>query len=202
MTVLRVLYPKVLLPKSKRIDVLRRRFIKGAVFLQNDYAALPSIDQRRVETALTTLQRRRAQFDAADVCEAIANALNRKAEKTANTLIADLITNYVASVAQIWLRHGLRPTRAVHPANPNYRSKFHRFAELVLTGLVEPWSQRHDGNQSETAAKLRKAHARIPKNDRKDVRAALRRSDVEWLVVDGHLKTALGRIQKTTPRKP
>ena len=56
-------------------------------------------------------------------------------ERTDNTLIADLITNYVASVAQIWLRHGIRPGRAVHPSNPNYRSKFHRFVDLVLTAV-------------------------------------------------------------------
>ena len=189
LTVLRALFPRVLLPKSKRADVLRRRLAQGAIFLKNDYAALPSIYQRRVETTLTRLRGRRAQFDAADVCEAIANALDGNEERTANTLIADLITNYVSSVALIWLRHGIRPSRAVHPSNPNYRSKFHRFVDLVLTAVLEPWSKRHDGDDLETLAKLRKAHARLPKDIRRVVRVS--RSDVEWLVSDGHLKRAL-----------
>jgi len=202
LTVLRAVFPRVLLPKSNRIGLLRRCFTQGAVFLKNDYAALPSVDQRRVETTLTTLQRRRAQFDAADVCEAIANALNGNKERIANTLIADLITNYVASVALIWVRHGIRPSRAVDHLNPNYRSKFHGFVDLLLTAMVEPWSKRHDGDQSETLAKLRKAHARLPKDDRKDVRPALRRSDVEWLVGESHLRRALSLIQKTIPQTP
>jgi hypothetical protein len=202
LTVLRALFPRVLLPRSKRVDVLRRRFAQGAVFFKNDYAALPPVYQRSVETTLTTLQGRRAEFDAADVCAAIANALDANEESIANTLIADLITNYVCSVALIWLRHGIRPSRAVDQLNPNYRSKFHSFVDLLLTAVVEPWSKRHDGDQSETLAKLRKAHARLPKDDRKDVRPALRRSDVEWLVGESHLRRALSLIQKTTPQTP
>ena len=56
LTVLHALYPTALLPKSKRVDVLRRRFAEAALFLRNDYAALPSVYQRKVETTLIKLQ--------------------------------------------------------------------------------------------------------------------------------------------------
>jgi hypothetical protein len=201
LTVLRTLSPRALLPKVKKIDRgrLRRCFAKCAVFLKNDYTALRSVDQRRVEAALTTLLRSRAEFDAADVCDTIANALDGDDGNAVNTFIYDLITDYVAAVAEIWLQHGLRPGRAV---DAHYRGKFHRFVDLVLTAVVEPWSKRHDGDEGETAASLRKAHARLPEDIRKVVSPALRRSDVEWLVSEGHLRRALRPIQKTIPQTP
>jgi hypothetical protein len=199
LTVLRAVVPKVLLPKIKRIDLLRRCFAKGAIFLKNDYASLHSVDQRRVEAALTKLQKRPAEFDAADVCEAIANALDENDGHAVNTVIYDLITDYVAAVAEIWLQHSIRPGRAV---DSHYQGRFHRFVDLVLTAVVEPWSKRHDGDQGETAASLRKAHARLSEDARKVVNPALRRSDVEWLVGEGHLRSARRPIQKTIPQTP
>ena len=201
LTVLRPLVPRALLPNFKKIDrtSLRCWFAKGAVFLKNDYTALRSVDQRRVEAALTTLQRSRAEFDAADVCEAIANALDSGDAKAISTAIYDLITDYVAAVAEIWLQHGIKPGRAV---DSHYRGRFHRFVDLVLTAVVEPWSKRHDGDQCETAASLRKAHARLPEDVRKVVSPTLRRSDVEWLVSEDHLRRALRPIQKPTPQTP
>jgi hypothetical protein len=199
LTVLRAVFPRVLLPKSKRIDLLRRRFTQGAVFLKNDYAALPSVDQRRVETTLTTLQRRRAEFDAADVCEVIVKALDSDDGNAINIAIHDLITDYVAAVAEIWLQHGMKPGRAV---DSHYQGRFHRFVDLVLTAVVEPWSKRHDGDQREAAARLRQAHARLPEDFRKVVSPAPKRSDVEWLVSEDHLKKALCLIQKTAPPTP
>ena len=174
-TVLRAMVPRASLPNFKKIDrtSLRRWFAKGAVYLKEDYAALRSVDQRRVEAALTTLQRSRAEFDAADVCEAIANALDSDDGNAVNTVIYDLITDYVATVAEIWLQHGVRPGRAV---DSHYPGKFHRFVDLVLTAVVEPWSKRHDGDQGETAASLYRAHARLPEDVRKVVNPAPRRS--------------------------
>jgi hypothetical protein len=60
---------------------------------------------------------------------------------------ATLITDYVAVVADLWRAAGLRPGRAHDPADPEYRSHFHRFVELVarpggnITGLASvTWS--------------------------------------------------------------
>jgi hypothetical protein len=202
LTILRALYPKVLLPKSKRVDVLRRRFAEAAVFLKNDYAALPSVYQRKVEATLATLRGRRAQFDAADVCEEITNALEGAEKRTTQKFISDLITNFVSEVALIWLRRGLRLGRGVNVLKLDYHGPFHRFVEFVLTDVLEPWSKRHDGEQSEMVAKLRKAYAQLSAEDRRDVRATLRRSDVAWLVCENHLKDAFSLIQKTVPRTP
>jgi len=102
----------------------------------------------------------------------------------------------VAAAAGIWLQHGIKPTRAFRPSNGDYKSKFTRFVDLVLTCIVEPWSKRYDGNQRETAAKLYAAHAQLPKDDRKLVRPTARRSDIEWLVSDDHVRKALARSKK------
>jgi len=101
------------------------------------------------------LRDKNAEFNAAGVCESIASALD--GDKGINTAIHDLITEYVAALAEIWLQHGIKPARAAHPSNPNYRGKFHRFADLVLTSAVEPWSRRHDGDNQELLATLREA---------------------------------------------
>lgn len=198
LTVLRAITPRSSLPKGAKFESparLRPYFAEASALLKEDYSALRAIDQRKVETALTALRDSRdTELDAADVCEAIANALDDHEE--ISTAVHDLITEYVAVLAEIWLKHGVKPGRAVHPSNPNYRGKFHRFAEFVLTAVVEPWSKRHDGDHREALAELCKAHAQLPKEDRKFVGRALRRSDVEWLVSDDHVKKALAQVKK------
>jgi hypothetical protein len=102
------------------------------------------------------------------------------------------------------MHHAITPGRTVNPSNPNYRGKFHRFLDLVLTAVVDPWSKRHDRAQVERASKLRKAHARLSEDVRKVVSPAPRRSDVEWLVSDESVKKALARIRylKGVPTAP
>ena len=205
LTVLRAMTPRPSLPKLEKIGRagLRRCFADGAVFCKEDYSALRAVDQRRIESALIALlNRRSADFDAADVCELIASALDVDERDGISTAASDLITEYVAAVAEIWVHHRIRPARAVHRSNPNYRGKFHRLVDLVLTAVVEPWSKRHDGDQHETLAKLRKAHAQLPEDFRKVASGVLRGCDVEWLVSDYHLRIALARVQKTTPETP
>jgi hypothetical protein len=46
------------------------------------------------------------------------------------------VTNYVRRIAQIWRSAELTPTRARSFWDNTYESKFHRFAELMLAGLV------------------------------------------------------------------
>jgi hypothetical protein len=205
LTVLRAMTPRPSLPKLEKIGRagLRRCFADGAVLCKKDYSALRAVDQRRIESALVALlNRRSADFDAADVCEAIVSALDVYEGSVIKTAIDDLITDYVATVAAIWVHHGIRPARAVQPLNPNYRGKFHRFVDLVLTAVVDPWSKRHDSDQIERASKLRKAHAQLPEDVRKVVSPARRRSDVEWLVSDDSVKRALARVRKSAPHTP
>jgi hypothetical protein len=205
LTVLRAITPRPSLPKFDQIGraSLRRCFAEGAALLKEDYSAMRAVDQRRVESALTSLRNRRdAAFNAAEVCEAIANALDAVEGSAAKTAIDDLITDYVAAVAAIWVHHAIRPGRTVNPSNPSYRGKFHRFLDLVLTAVVDPWSRRHDDAQIEQASKLRQAHAQLPEDVRKVVSPAPRRSDVEWLVSDESVKKALARIRKSAFQTP
>lgn len=196
-TVLRAIVPRRSLPKLDKLDPadLQSRFAEASVFFKDEYSALHAVDQRRVESALTALGRKRAKFGAADVCEAVAGALDYSEGNATRTAIADLITDYVAAAAKIWRQQGIRATRAVHPDNRDYRGKFHRFVDLVLTSIVEPWSKRYDGNQRETAAKLYEAYVQ------KSVSPVARRSDVECLVSDDHVIKAVARLKKPAPRK-
>jgi hypothetical protein len=128
--VLRAVIPRSS-PAMVRTNTIRMHsaFAEAAVLLRVDYSALPAIDQRRVESALTGLLEE-DRFDTADICTTLSRTL------ASNEKDEILITDYVTAVAQIWRRHGLRPARARDPENAAYRSKFHRFAELVLTSLV------------------------------------------------------------------
>jgi hypothetical protein len=174
---------------------MHRAFAEAAVLLQVDYSALPAIAQRRVESALTGLLEE-DRFDTADVCMTLSRALASNEKDKISRSAAGLITDYVTAIAKIWRRHGLRPARARDPENAAYRSKFHRFADLVLTSLVDPWSKRHEGDQAERLERLRETHAKLAKDIRKSVRPTPRRSDVEWLVSEDHLRRAFRGTKK------
>jgi hypothetical protein len=75
---------------------------------------------------------------AADVFATIATVLADDIVKGATTQNSKSITHYVAELAAIWRRAGLNPRRAFGYLNPNYKSKFHRFAELVLKVMANP----------------------------------------------------------------
>lgn len=180
-----------------------RAFAEAAIILRDDYAALPALDQRRVESTLTTLVEERSDtLDTPDVCATLSDALTLNTKEKASPAAPDLITDYVTDVARIWRQHGLWPSRARNPFDAAYHSRFHRFTDLVLTAVVEPWSKRHDGDHVERLAKLRAAHAALPKNIRGAVRAGLPRTDTEWLVSEDHLRRALKRFKKTAPQTP
>jgi hypothetical protein len=179
---------------------LRRRFTEAAILLREDYSALPALDQRQVESALTHLSETTDDnFDAADVCMTMSKALDRNGRDEISRSIADLITDYVAEVANVWRQHGLRPARARDNLDKSYQGRFHRFVELILTSVVDPWSRRHDGDQHEMLVKRRKSHDQLPQDVRRIVGAGLQRSDVEWLVADDHLKRALAAGSKNDP---
>ncbi len=197
LTVLRAVTPRSSLPEGANFESrhrLRHSFAEASDLLQQDYSALGAIDQRRIESALTDLRDNNPEFDAGDVCDSISSAL--VGDKGINAAIHDLITGYVVALAEIWLQHGIKPGRAVHPSNPNYQGKFHRFADLVLTSAVEPWSKRHDGPNQKLSATLRNTHAQLPADIRRFVSYAPRRGDVEWLVSEDHVRAAIVRLKK------
>jgi hypothetical protein len=195
-------------PKSMRSNIngadcaeLRSFFAESASFVKQEYEALHAFEQRNVESALTSLRNcKEAKLDAAKVSETMAKALDDGDEDAMGAALHDLITDYVAAVARVWLQNGLKPARGAHPSKEHYRAKFHRFVDLLLTAVVEPWSKRHDGNFEKMAAELRQLHAELPKDIQKIASPAPRRSDVQWLVTDDHVKKALARFKKSTSK--
>ena len=75
-------------------------------------------------------------------------------------------TQYVAEIAEIWRLAGLKPSRANNPWTVGHRSRFNRFADLVLTALQEPQAQRHDGNAYALSRAIKRAHASLPEEIR------------------------------------
>ena len=163
---------------------VHRGLAKSAKFLKQDYSALHPIDQQNVETALTRLLNcQDAAVDAANVSKTIAKALDVKADGISSG-VHDLVTDYVAIVIRIWKQHGLKPVRS----RP---SKFHRFVDLVLTAADEPRSKRHAVSFNDILVEQREFYRSLPKDIRRLTRAAPRRSDIQWLVTDDHVKKAI-----------
>jgi hypothetical protein len=76
------------------------------------------------------------QTSAAEVFATIATVLASDIFKNVTTQNSQAITCYVAELAAIWRRARLSPRRAFGYLNPNYKSKFHMFADLVLKALA------------------------------------------------------------------
>ena len=105
--------------------------------------------------------------------------------------VSDLIVPYVAVVARLWRQFDLYPSRATRRGDPKYKSRFHRFVELVLTAMTEPGSNRHNQNIDEIAEQTRAAHAQLPLQIRAKISCALKREDVEWFVSEDHIRKAM-----------
>jgi hypothetical protein len=170
----------------------------------SDYSGLDFGSRHKCETALTVLAKTATQaVTASAVFEALAAAVAADRSADGRADVGDLIVRHVAIVATLWRKAGLRPTRATRRWDPKYKSRFHRFVELVLTAMTEPSSRRHHENIELIALQIRAAHGRLPSELRRFVSPGLRRADVEWLVSEDHVKKALRtpiqKIDRDTP---
>jgi hypothetical protein len=154
--------------------------------LHDDYSALSWQARANVEAALSTL-RSKGTPTAAIVFTTMASAVRAAGSDGVDRLIHALIVDYVAEVAEIWRSAGLRPGRAFYPESldkersASYRSAFHRFIDLVLTALVEPWASRHDGDLDADS-------------QQRGSSTDLGGRDTGWLVNDHDLKEALRHV--------
>ena len=123
------MFPRVLLPESKRIDFSRRRFAQGAVFIKNDYAALPSVDQRRVETTLANFRRRRQNSMLLMFARTVKALIGHDGNAINTAVQYRPHPNTWRPFAVIWLGHGSRPGRAMDSLLTP-RVGFHRFVDL------------------------------------------------------------------------
>jgi hypothetical protein len=171
--------------------------------LSRDYSGLDSNSQRKCESALIALASRTQDISGSAVFGALADAISAERPDNARPGVDDLIVRYVADTATLWREVRLRPTRATRSGDPTYKSRFHRFVELVLTGVAEPSSRRHDENIALVARAIRVAHTQLPAELRRLVSPRHRRADVEWLVSEDHIKKALAEAtQKIDPDTP
>jgi hypothetical protein len=81
------------------------------------------------------------------------------------------VTSYVHRIAQVWRSADLRPTRARSFWDKAYESKFHRFTEFVLAGLVNLGMKRQ-----EFSARTKAGYAMY-----------------EWHLSEDHVRAALGK---------
>lgn len=170
------------------------------IALADDYADQSWEIRLAVERALVRLLARRSnRVSALGVFSCLASATKGKKLKGRRREIAPLLVAYLREVACHWREARLEPTRIFrkqeHGKEKTARhvSRFHRFADLVLTAIVEPWSRRHDGDLKSLGAQIREVHRSLPREERSGISAAPRRIDVEWLISDDHLKKALGK---------
>jgi len=167
---------------------------KKIIGLKLNYEALDPAIHEKCEAALGALAHAPASVTTATVFKALTAAIEESRNPGAAILAEahDLITDYVAKVAALWLRDKLPASRATHPENPQYKSRLHRFVELALTAVTEPGSNRHTANMEKVARQIAANHAQLPSDERTKVGKGLRRIDREWLVSDDHVRKALG----------
>jgi hypothetical protein len=114
-------------------------------WLKNNYAGLRAETQGNCEAALAKLgKKKRKSVKAHMVFDALVAGLENESISSPDP--AMLISNYVLALALLWESAGLYPGRAYREGDPSYKSKFHRYSELILTAVAEPWAQRHSGD--------------------------------------------------------
>jgi hypothetical protein len=126
----------------------------------------------------------------------LAEALPAEDTQKIKTGTHRLRSHYIAEVAKIWRRAGLKPFRSNDPWTIGHRGRFHCFAEFVLTAIAEPQTRRHDGDNDIYALRraTKRAHDRLTEDIRPLVSLELSRVDRQWLTSDDHLKRGLSKL--------
>jgi hypothetical protein len=166
-------------------DVKLARTVLGAMaqIKKAHYEALDMQSRASVENALAGLAGKSGadhSVKAVDVFAAAAAALNGVEQPNVSKHVQVLIIRYVVRVAEIWLGAGLKPSRAVSSSNKAHRSKFHRFAELIMIGTAAPRLLEHERRHSPEKMGSRKA---------------MRRPGYQWILSDDHVRRALRQVQ-------
>lgn len=131
------------------------------------FSTLGMAVRREVEKAIVGLvaasSNAKIEPSAATVFATMADALGSDKTEKLSAQSSRAITSYVADLAEIWRRAGQKPSRVII-FSMEFRSKFHRFADLVLTAMADP---RADSRQE-----LVSSRQELVSDD--DVKAALR----------------------------
>jgi len=154
-----------------------------------DFSSLSPLVQEDCKSALSLAVKNGTVDGAEVVFKVLADGITPLARPPRGA--SDIVIDYVATVASIWRSQGLRPARAW--SETGYRSRFHRFCDLVLTALVEPDSRRHEKDLVNVSTKAWARQRQLPAEYRKFVRGGLRRKDTQWLVTHHCLREGLRR---------
>jgi hypothetical protein len=166
-----------------------RKYAYDAIGLTVDFSSLSPPLQENCKSALSLAIKSGAGTGAVAVFKALADGVSDSPRPPRGA--SDIVIDYVAAVAAEWRSSGLRAGRALKSGNASYKSKFHRFCDLVLTVLVEPDSRRHQEGLDQLSEKAWARQRRLPREDRKYVRGGLPRKDSQWLVTAHCLREGL-----------
>jgi len=161
------------------------------------YSGLDLASRRKCEAAVSSVERSSGSGAAITILTALAAVLKDEWDPASelSSEAGDLISDYVANIAALWRENGLPATRANCPGHPEYKSRLHRFADLVLTAVTEPGSNRHSPDLEQITQRSWAKHAQLDPELRNKIGKELKREDREWLVTDGHVRKALELCQ-------
>jgi hypothetical protein len=162
----------------------------------NDFASMGNQAQRSCEAAMAGLAGE-GRSRASSIFRALVSALDVEQNAKPSALIDAQIIDYVAIVAAAWRAAGIIPSRARSSQASPYTRRFHRFVDLVLAAMVEPWAVRHDAGREAKIQKSREVHRQLPRELRQ-ISRPVRATDVYWLVTDDHVRKALRRAAQKT----
>jgi hypothetical protein len=170
------------------------------IVIKSDFSVLDHAYQRKAEKAISAIANAsNKKIAVSDIFDVLASTLDSGPSQKVSAEVHTLIVDYVAKVAKVWLGVGLKPSRARHDYDPNYTSRFHRFVDLVLTAVTEPWVQRHLVSVDDVRQQARVGHARLPASLRRIASPAAKQADIMWLVSEDHIKKALQKTRRDTP---
>jgi hypothetical protein len=170
------------------------------IVMTEEYSALDMADRQACELALQRLANSIQEKTAFGFFAALSSALGKRSSRKPTLQIHHQIVKYVLAVGEEWRKLGLKFGRGSHAADGSYRSPFHRFCDIILTAMVEPWALRHDIDKRRLVARSKEqAHAKVPRAFRKRIGSGPRASDHEWLVSEDHVRKALQKIGRQTP---
>jgi hypothetical protein len=139
------------------------------------FSAIAPTSQSKVQQTVAEFRAAAGKRSSANLFIALAAVLDGDKVPRISEQVGEHITRYVGEVAKIWRKAGLKPSVThdyLHQDPSTYRSKFHRFADLILKGVMgSPRGRLHDAKPSYDASVKPKKHS--------------------WIVSYSHLKKAL-----------
>jgi hypothetical protein len=168
----------------------RRIAAKPTLKLISDWESMHPSVRAIVEENLEQLVKDASiPLSARDIFSAIARSLTLGAITEVQKKSVDLLIVYVAAVAESWRQAGLHPGRAWHPEEPEHRSHFHRFLELVLIDQFDPSSRLFNRLDEIELMRNRRflASFALEKDEREEAGIGPRN---QWLISESHIRAA------------